>query len=273
MDTTTLNIPFLEKLNACHDGIELVKNNNLEGYPLDKLDLIEGDYNEFVEWLIEHTEDVKFDQYGNDIADDAVYTYHEDGSFKTAHYPKHDHTVEFDKAGNETKYTCQGDVVSRNIYDQYGNKTISEKGGRQLLISYTYDDRGNILTRHSDRLTWTKTYDLNNNVLTFVDEYGHTSYGYDKNNNMISYERIPVDRNDSKGWHIMKYNDHNQVISFTNVVSGTKWTKSYDKNHNEIEFIRNGEIQYSYQFTNTLINFIVIRDGDIILKMDRTHCG
>lgn len=59
MNTKTLNIEFLKSLNACESGIDFVKRANLEGFPLDLLDQVEGDHNDFVSWLREQLKSVR----------------------------------------------------------------------------------------------------------------------------------------------------------------------------------------------------------------------
>ena len=62
MNTKTLNIEFLKSLNACEEGIDFVKRANLEGFPLDLLDQVEGDHKGFVGWL---REQLRSDVYYN----------------------------------------------------------------------------------------------------------------------------------------------------------------------------------------------------------------
>jgi len=48
IDTTTINIPFLKKLNACKEALKFVERNKLEGFPLNRLGEVKGDFNFYV---------------------------------------------------------------------------------------------------------------------------------------------------------------------------------------------------------------------------------
>ena len=59
MNTKNLNIELLKSLDACESGINFVKRANLEGFPLSKLDQVEGDYDGFVHWLRQELKTVR----------------------------------------------------------------------------------------------------------------------------------------------------------------------------------------------------------------------
>ena len=49
MDRLTLT--FLNRYNACKEGITFVKNNNLLNFPFELLDQVKGDHNGYIKWL------------------------------------------------------------------------------------------------------------------------------------------------------------------------------------------------------------------------------
>ena len=51
MDRLTLT--FLNRYNACKEGITFVKNNNLLNFPFELLDQVKGDHDEYITWLKE----------------------------------------------------------------------------------------------------------------------------------------------------------------------------------------------------------------------------
>ena len=66
----TLTIKLLKDLDACQEGIDLVKNSNLEGFPLNRLGEVKGDYEDFVTWLKDKLEyiEIEYDTNGNIIS-------------------------------------------------------------------------------------------------------------------------------------------------------------------------------------------------------------
>lgn len=69
MNTTTLNIPYLKAINACSGAIKFVKRNKLEGFPLNILDEVSGDYKGYVSWLHRELKTKReFDDRGNKVS-------------------------------------------------------------------------------------------------------------------------------------------------------------------------------------------------------------
>ncbi|MEM0466090.1 MAG: RHS repeat-associated core domain-containing protein [Candidatus Thermoplasmatota archaeon] len=97
-------------------------------------------------------------------------------------------TGRFDARGNEIKYTTE------YFYDTLGNlvkKTISGSSN-PITESFTYDERGNILTYKDGRGFITKyIYDHRDRLISLIYAYGtneemETSFSYDNANNLIS---------------------------------------------------------------------------------------
>ena len=47
----TLSLTFLNQHNACKEGIEFIKRNNLINFPFELLNEIKGDHNGYIKWL------------------------------------------------------------------------------------------------------------------------------------------------------------------------------------------------------------------------------
>ena len=67
MDTTTLNIEYLTKLNACKDAIKFITNNKLIGFPLNRLSEITGDINGYKSWLVSELENKRTYDSNNNV--------------------------------------------------------------------------------------------------------------------------------------------------------------------------------------------------------------
>ena len=91
MDTTTLNVEYLTKLDACDEAIQFVKRNNLEHFPVSRINEIEGDNSGWVRWIKDKLDSVReYDTNGNVI-----------------HFKKFDgseHWREYDSNGNVIHY-------------------------------------------------------------------------------------------------------------------------------------------------------------------------
>ena len=106
MNTKNLNIELLKSLDACESGINFVKRANLEGFPLSKLDQVEGDYDGFVHWLRQELKTVRvYNDQGlmtkrvNPLGDVYRYKYNDKGLITKEVYPSGDvyeYEYEFD---------------------------------------------------------------------------------------------------------------------------------------------------------------------------------
>jgi hypothetical protein len=138
MNNQKLTIKFLEDLGACKEGVDLVKNNNLEGFPLEKLSDIKGDFKNFKYWLEDKPKSVKleYDLKGNKTSE-----------------------KELDSSGNvrlsyEYTYDSKGNQTSKKALDNSGNVEWSEE--------YTYDLKGNQTSKKrldsSGKVVWSEEY-------------------------------------------------------------------------------------------------------------------
>ena len=63
---TTLTVEYLTNHKACQDGIDFALRNCLIGFPLNQLDAIEGDYENYVKWLRKRLKNIyDYDDRGN----------------------------------------------------------------------------------------------------------------------------------------------------------------------------------------------------------------
>jgi hypothetical protein len=138
MNNQKLTIKLLEDLDACKEGVDLVNNNNLEGFPLEKLSDIKGDFKNFKYWLEDSLKSVKleYDSKGNKTSE-----------------------KELDSSGNvqlsyEYTYDSEGNKTSEKWLDSFGNVLGS--------YEYTYDLKGNKTSKKwldsSGRVVWSEEY-------------------------------------------------------------------------------------------------------------------
>ena len=128
MNTKTLNIEFLKSLQACQSGIDFVKRANLEGFPLSKLDQVEGDYNGFVDWLRQELKTVR--------------VYNDQGLMTKKVYPSgYVCEYEYNDQGLMTKQVYPWGRVREYEYNDQGlmTKEVNTYCG---VNEYEYNDQG-----------------------------------------------------------------------------------------------------------------------------------
>ena len=130
MNTKTLNIEFLKSLQACQSGIDFVKRANLEGFPLSKLDQVEGDYNGFVDWLRQELKTVR--------------VYNDQGLMTKKVYPSgYVCEYEYNDQGLKTKEVYPSGGVYEYEYNDQGlmNKEVYPWSDR---YEYEFDNQGRL---------------------------------------------------------------------------------------------------------------------------------
>ena len=153
MDNTTLNREYLESLNACQDAITFVEQNNLVGFPLDRLGEIKGDYEDYVSWLKTELEIVR--EYNSEGLMTRMVTpdgrefrweYDSNGNFTLQVYPDGSETrYEYDSNGNMTLEVYPDGSESRFEYDSNGNMTLRVyPNGREISTPTEYYDNGQL---------------------------------------------------------------------------------------------------------------------------------
>jgi len=153
----TLTVKLLEDLSACREGVLLVKNSNLEGFPLEKLNEVKGDYRGFVSWLkheLKHTY-IEYDNNNNTVSEKM-----------------------FDSEGNvEWCYEYSYD----NNNNMLSEKELDSEGNVKWCYEYSYDNNNNMVSE--------KMFDSKGNVKCCYE------YSYDNNNNMVSKKRFDSEGN------------------------------------------------------------------------------
>ena len=132
MDNTTLNREHLESLNACQDAITFVEQNNLVGFPVDRLNEVECDYKNYVSWL------------KNKLSIHREYD--SNGNMTLRVYPDgRECRYEYDSNGNRTLEVYPNGSEFRYEYDSNGNKTLLVyPNGCEVSTPISYYDNGQL---------------------------------------------------------------------------------------------------------------------------------
>ena len=149
MNTKNLNIELLKSLDACESGIDFVKRANLEGFPLSKLDQVEGDYNGFVDWLRQELKTVRvYNDQGlmtkrvNPLGRVYEYEYKDQGVMTKRVNPLGDvYRYEYNDQGLMTKEVLHSGGVREYEYNGQGlmTKEVYPSGD---VYEYEYNDKG-----------------------------------------------------------------------------------------------------------------------------------
>jgi YD repeat-containing protein len=90
------------------------------------------------------------------------------------------------KYGQQTSVTLPTGAILFQDYDYYGNLLSLRDGKGSVILSYTYDDDGNVLSETSDGSTSRYKYDQRGNVIETIDADGTiTKTEYDANNRLV----------------------------------------------------------------------------------------
>jgi hypothetical protein len=168
---------WLTDNKACAEGIKFFITNKLEGFPLEMLPQIKGDYNNYIVWVKDNKNSLtEYDENGNLIyikytGAEYHYTYNDDNTIATA------------IDGRNIKYSYE-----------YVNGLISTiSKDNQIYVQREYDSRNRLIKAiypprpvFQNELVETFEYDDNDNLLlmSYNDETS-IKYQYDHNNNMI----------------------------------------------------------------------------------------
>jgi len=146
----TITVEWLKKHHACKDGVKFVERNKLEGFPLERLNEVKGDYDGYVSWMLFlNSNEHEYDSHGN-----VTKKTYPNGRFWLYEYDVH---------GNMTKKTYSNGSVSVYEYDERGNMTKKTLPNGYV---YEYDHHGNITKR---------TYP-DGSVFVYVYEYEYDSH-------------------------------------------------------------------------------------------------
>jgi hypothetical protein len=135
---------LLLQLNAGSSRIEFCESYKLFGFPLDRLDEIQGDYEGFVVWLKSKT------------------------------------NLEFDQNQNLVRYEDSVGYWVKYEYDQNNNQILKESSSG-WWAKYEYDQNNNQILKEVSSGMWTKyEYDQNNNQIRWESSNGYwVKYEYE----------------------------------------------------------------------------------------------
>jgi len=145
----------------------LVERNNLEGFPLDRLTEIEGDYCGYIEWLKNALSTTTFCERGNIIErmgffGATLYEYDLDNKLTKQILP-HGSSIlyEYDTCGNKIKESFANGKSDMFVYDDCDRltKTINSFGYETV---YEYDTRGNMFKQFNSITNNTLTREFKN---------------------------------------------------------------------------------------------------------------
>lgn len=213
---TNVTSQLLEDLVACQDGIDFFKRNKLEGFPVELINKITGEHNQFV----------RFVKYGicSDFTDFEIVN-------DLIHYK----------------------VLNREYTLDKNCNVLEIKNGKRWT-KFTYNEFGKVLTySNSSGLEQTFTYTPSGKELSYIDSFGcFRNFIYDENENLIeckSYDKgdsfkSTFDENNNEiyriygdgDWKKKWYNESGEVIKSENPFAVIEYT--YDKS-GKVEFIKN----------------------------------
>lgn len=125
----TITLEWLEQNCACKEYLKFFKTNKLEGFPIDLLSGVEGDFDNFYNWINSQLEtNYKLDKNGNTIK--KIF---ENGRF---------YQCEYDERGNLTKEIYPSGYSTKYEYDKNDN-LIKETYPSGCSTKYEYTNQGN----------------------------------------------------------------------------------------------------------------------------------
>ena len=133
MNTTTLNAEFLTYISACKSAITFVKNNNLEQFPLSRLNEIVGDFNGYKRWMSSR----RYDDNSNQL------THVDSDGFSR--------TKTYDANSNELTCVDSTGYSWTKTYDANSNElTFASSSGFSRTFEYKYWPTGQLKSIHEN---------------------------------------------------------------------------------------------------------------------------
>lgn len=162
--------------------------------------------------------------------------------------------ITYDENGNEIKDRSWQTTVEYT-YDE-NNNCILYEDSLGFKIEYTYDERGNLIKerhyseKYNSEYVYEFTYNEKGQKITKTDKYGTTMYVYDTNGNLTEEKTA-----DGNGWTKYTYDENNNKI-YTERNDGYWEKTAYNESGNPIESeASNGTvIEYVYNENNKLIS-------------------
>jgi len=193
---------ILIDLGACESGIKFFERNKLEGFPVELLNRVEGDYNWYMSWIRENINcEIEYDE-----KDNLIYKRYPNGDEYYYKYDERDNLIhEKNPDGDEYFYE----------YDERDN-LIHEKNPDGDEYFYEYDERNNLIhEKYPNGDEYFYEYDERDNLIHEKnpdgDEY---QYKYDERNNLI-YENYS---DGSESHYKCEYYSDRQLKRLNNLV-------------------------------------------------------
>jgi len=182
---------FLKKQDACMEGIEFFKRNKLYLFNFDYVKEIEGDYNNYFNWI-----------------KDKLYKY------------------KYDKNNNMIEHKGSNKYIKTWRYDKRGNM-IEQKDSNGYIDSWKYDKNNNIVEyKDCNGYTYNYKYDRNNTLIERKSSDGDIEYisnhKHNKNNNGIEYKSSDGDmeklecKHNNQGMLLQIKKDNKIILSIPN---------------------------------------------------------
>lgn len=227
---------LLENFNACEDGIKFCEQNQLFGFDLDRIEEVEGDYNDFIHW-VKYTiinNHIKLDSHGNRIE-----IINGDGWLKNQYDEQNNLIIEEEDTG----YWC------RYEYDS-NNNMLKQYTSTGFCVTLTYDDNNNIKSKVYSK-GYRYRWECDDSTRTERDDLIELFY-YDSMNNCIR-EEVNNGGLASSSWIAREYDNRNNKILHTTSY-GVHIEFEYDERNNKVKEIhKDGVILYEYDDRNNLI--------------------
>jgi RHS repeat-associated protein len=135
----------------------------------------------------------------------------------------------YNKYGQQTSVTLPTGATLFQDYDYYGNLLSLRDGKGSVILSYTYDDDGNVLSETSDGSTSRYKYDRRGNVIETIDADGTiTKTEYDANNRLV--KMIEADGSisnftyDTEGRQTKADYGNGLFVNYTYTATSPDWT-------------------------------------------------
>jgi RHS repeat-associated protein len=138
-------------------------------------------------------------------------------------------TYTYTKYGQQTSVTLPTGATLFQDYDYYGNLLALRDGKGSVILAYTYDDNGNVLSETSEGSTTRYKYDRHGNVIETIDDDGTiTKTEYDANNRLV--KMIEADGSisnftyDSEGRQTKADYGNGLYVDYTYTATSPDWT-------------------------------------------------
>lgn len=196
----TIKFKWLQDHKACKEYLNFFQRNKLEGFPVDRLGGIKGDFGGIFQWINSQVGcEREYDKNGNVI--------------KLTDSNGRVILFEYDDHNNVIKKTYPSGGVHQFEYDQYGN-IIKRNTSSGRIILYEYDKHGNMIKNINSNGNSTECeYDQRGNMVKQTYSDGDVyQWEYDERGNLTK-EIYPNGDEDECVYYKYEYYDNGQLKS------------------------------------------------------------